>query len=36
MGSIKNLFLFILREGKQQGEGKKLVMKESLEGCSGK
>jgi hypothetical protein len=36
MGSTKKFVLLFLREGKQQGEGNKLDMKASLEGCSGK
>jgi hypothetical protein len=36
MGSMKKFVLLFLREGKQQGEGNQLEMKESLEGCSGK
>jgi hypothetical protein len=36
MGSTKKFVLLFLREGKKQGEGNELEMKESLEGCSGK
>ena len=36
MGSTKKFVLLFLRKGKQQGEGSKLEMKASLEGCSGK
>jgi hypothetical protein len=35
MGSTKKFVLLFLREGKKQGEGNKLEMKASLEGCSG-
>jgi hypothetical protein len=35
MGSTKKFVLLFLREGKKQGEGSKLEMKSSLEGCSG-
>jgi hypothetical protein len=35
MGSRKKFVLLFLRDGKKQGEGNKLEMKASLEGCSG-
>ena len=35
MGNTKKFVLLFLREGKKQGEGNKLDMKASLEGCSG-
>jgi hypothetical protein len=36
MGNTKKFVFLFLRVGKKQGEGSKLEMKASLEGCSGK